>query len=105
MTYNADRFRSTFETENGEEIWAFLNKHDNILRMETATYLSRPAIEPLSPVLLKEFGDKITEDRVKQMIGHMTRQIMERQGYRLDQNGVRITREENMFSRASRYTS
>ena len=103
MNYNPDRFRSTFETENGDEIWAFLNEHDNILRMETATYLSRPALEPLSPELLKKFGDAITEDRTKQMVGHMTRQIMERLGYRLDQNGVRITGEGNMFSRASRY--
>ncbi len=104
MKYNPVRFSSTFEAENGDEIWAFLNEHDNILRMETATYLSRPAVEPLSPGLLKKFGDVITEDRTKQMIGHMARQIMERLGYRLDQNGVRITCEGNMFSRASRYT-
>lgn len=104
MTYNPEHFRSTFEKANGDQIWAFLNEHDNIIRMKTATYLSRPAVEPLSPELLEKFGDPIREDRTKQMIGHMTRQIMERLGYKLDQNDVRITIEGNMFSRATRYT-
>nr|WP_306263365.1 hypothetical protein [Pararhizobium sp. IMCC3301] len=101
--YNPDRFNSTYETKNGEEIWAFLNEHDNIIRMETATYLARPAVEPLSPKLKAKFGDDITEDRVKQMIGHMVRQIMEKRGYHHDQNAVRISRALNIFTRASRY--
>lgn len=105
FTYKPDRFGSTFDNEGGDAIWAFLNENDNKIRMETATYLSRPALEPLSPKLLEKFGEAITEDRVKQMIGHMVRQIMEHLGYRLDQNDVRITREGNMFTRASRYAA
>ncbi|OCW58989.1 hypothetical protein [Hoeflea olei] len=103
--YIPGRFNSTYERENGEAIWSFMNESENIIRMETATYLARPAVEPLSPGLLERFGNPIAEDRIKQMLGHMTRQIMERLGYRLERNGVRITRDGNIFTSASRYTA
>jgi hypothetical protein len=103
MEYQAERFSTTFENEDGAKIWAFLTDGENIVRMETATYLSRPAIEPLSPLLLERFGPKISTDRIKQMMGHMVRQIMEQCGYRLQQGNVKITSENNIFSRASRY--
>lgn len=102
--YNSDKFSSTYANEDGEAIWAFLCQEDNIIRMETATYLSRPAIEPLSPFLLDRFGPSIRRDRIKQMMGHMVRQIMERQGCHLQQSNVKIARADNIFSRASRYT-
>lgn len=103
MQYNADRFSSTFEKEAGAVIWEFLTGRENIIRMETATYLSRPAIEPMSPLLVQRFGHKVSSDRIKQMMGHMVRQIMEQRGYRLQQGNVKITSDENIFSRASRY--
>ncbi|KZL15713.1 hypothetical protein [Pseudovibrio sp. Ad37] len=103
MQYNAERFNSTFKKETGAAIWEFLTERENIIRMETATYLSRPAIEPMSPLLVQRFGHKISNDRIKQMMGHMVRQIMEQRGYRLQQGNVKITSDENIFSRASRY--
>jgi hypothetical protein len=102
--YEPGRFSSTFQSGGGGEIWAFLNRSDNIVRMETATYLSRPAAEPLSPLLLEQFGDRIAEDRMKQMVGHMIRQILEHRGYRLDRSNVRITSKGNIFTSATRYT-
>ncbi len=102
-TYNAARFVGTFEKENGSEIWSFLNEPENVVRMETATYLARPAAEPLSPFLLERFGDPTRADRVKQMIGHMIRQVLEHRGYRVDRNNVRINREGNIFTSATRY--
>lgn len=105
MKYKAERFSTTFENEDGADIWAFLTDKENLIRMETATYLSRPAIEPMSPLLVERFGPKISTDRVKQMMGHMVRQIMEQRGFRLQQGNVKITSSNNIFSRASRYTS
>lgn len=102
--YRPDKFSSTHATENGDTIWGFLCEETNIVRMETATYLSRPAVEPLSPFLLARFGAAIRQDRIKQMIGHMTRQIMENRGFHLQQSNVKISRAGNIFSRASRYT-
>lgn len=101
--YDARQFRSLFDTNLGRSIWAFLHEHDNLIRMETATYLGRPAVEPLSPGLEARFGKPAFEDRVKQMIGHMIRQIKERSGFRVDQAGVRITTTGNHFSSGTRY--
>lgn len=103
MEYQAERFSTTFENEDGATIWAFLTDKDNVIRMETATFLSRPAIEPLSPLLVERFGSRISNDRLKQMMGHMVRQIMEQRGYRLQQGNVKISSNNNIFSRASRY--
>jgi hypothetical protein len=103
VNYSAERFGSTFEKEEGAAIWEFLTGQENIVRMETATYLSRPAIEPMSPLLVEQFGPRISADRIKQMMGHMVRQIMEQRGHRLQQGNVKITSNGNIFSRASRY--
>lgn len=70
--------------------------------METASFLERAAVEPLAPGLVAEFGSNIAQDRIKQMIGHMVRQIMEARGYEIDRPGLRITR-ESLFSSGARY--
>jgi hypothetical protein len=70
--------------------------------METATLLERAAVEPLAAGLVAEFGDEVRDDRTKQMIGHMTRQIMEALGYEIDRSGLRITR-AGLFSSGAGY--
>jgi len=103
-TFDAGTFRELAGSALGRGLWAFLNEHDSLVRMETATYLERPAVEPLSPGLLKRFGDDVRQDRVKQMIGRMVRQILEGRGYRIDRQNVRIPAPENMFASGTRYT-
>lgn len=102
LEYQPQNFRDLFETELGNEIWGFMKRPENVVRMETATFLERAAVEPLAPGLLVEFGPDIGEDRIKQMIGHMARQIMEAIGYEIERPGLRITR-ESLFSSAARY--
>lgn len=63
MNYNAGRYSTTFANEGGKEIWDFLADPENLIRMETATYLSRPAIEPLSPLLHERFGNRAKRGR------------------------------------------
>ena len=104
MNYDAGRYSTTFANEGGKEILEFLVDPENVIRMETAAYLSRPAIEPLSPFLLERFGDRARQDRIKQMMGHMVRQIMESKGYVLQQGNVKISSANSIFSRASRYS-
>lgn len=101
--YRPDKFAMTFKDESGQALWDFLNEPETVIRMETASYLSRPAVEPLSPSLLQRFGPMVKRDRIKQMIGHMARQVMEAKGYSLDRSNVKITRVGNMFASASRY--
>jgi hypothetical protein len=101
---NPNQFSDIYESERGKAIWKFLIRPDNIVRMQTATDLDRAAVEPLGKGLLAEFGIEVAEDRMKQFIGHATRQFMEALGYFLDRQGMRITG-ENMFASASRYRS
>ena len=103
MIYRPDKFVKLYHTDAGRRLWDFLREHDNIIRMETATYLGRPAVETLSPHLLARFGGEIAQNQVKRMIGHMVRQIMEARGYHLERSGVLIRRRGNMFYCASRY--
>ena len=102
FNFNPGSFSDLSETTLGKCLWEFLNRKDSIIRLETATSLRRPAVEGLQPQLLENFGEEIKEDRFKQMIGRMVRQIMEYNGYSLDQTGVRI-RPRLLFSSASRY--
>jgi hypothetical protein len=80
-----------------------MNSPENIIRMETASFLGRPAVEPLSTELLRDFCSEVAQDRVKQMVGHMARQVMESLGYRIAQQNVRITR-NRVFSTGTRYS-
>ena len=101
LDYDPHNFRDLFETDLGQAVWAFMKRADDVVRMETATYLNRAAVEPLAPGLLRLFGPEIAQDRLKQMIGHMARQVMEAIGLELDRHGMRITR--SIFTTATRY--
>jgi hypothetical protein len=100
--FAAASFSDIAKTPLGKQVWSFLNNHDIVIRLETATYLRRPALEAVQRELLAKFGDEIRPDRWKQMMGRMTRQIMESKGYALDRSGVRI-RDGELFTSAARY--
>ena len=102
-TYTPNQFSDLYNSSFGKEIWKFLNEHDNIIRMITASDLQRPAVEPLSEVLLDRFGKNIKQDRIKQMIGHMVRQIMESLNYELASGNIKV-RFGSVFNRASKYS-
>ena len=99
--FDPGTFKGEFQSRLGQAVWAYLNEQDNLVRMETASYLGRPAVEPLSPGLLQRFGPEVREDRIKQLIGRMARQILERRGYRIDRQNVRM--KNNMFTSGTRY--
>ncbi|MFZ0944702.1 MAG: hypothetical protein WB930_04180 [Syntrophobacteraceae bacterium] len=100
--YEAGVYSKDYGTQLGQDLWNFLNSEENIIRMETATLLKRPAAEGIEEPLLETFGERVLLDRVKQMIGHMIRQIMERREYEVDMQNVRIA-SGAPFSRATRY--
>ena len=101
--FDAGSFSDIARAPTGLAIWSFLNEKSSLIRLDTATYLKRPALEAMQAHLLAKFGDEIRGDRWKQMMGRMTRQIMEHHGYSLDQTGVRI-RNGVLFTSAARYT-
>jgi len=101
-TFDAGSFADLADTPIAQALWQFLNSERSSDCLETTTFLRRPALEGLQPRLLAEFGEEIRADRLKQMIGRMTRQVMESRGYALDQTGVRI-RVGDLFTSAARY--
>ena len=102
LAYEPGNFILSAREPVGEALWEFLRRPENVVRMHTATELERAAVEPLSAGLVAEFGPEIGEDRTKQMIGHMVRQIMEATGYELDRHGLRIAR-NGLFTSGARY--
>lgn len=100
--FKAGSFSDIYETKMGKDLWKLLNSDEIFIRLETTSYLRRPALEGVQRQLLEEFGDKIREDRWKQMAGKMTRDILEDKGFSLDQSGVR-TKIKDLFTSASRY--
>lgn len=102
--YLPEKFGKYFNENGGAAIWEWLNQPDSVLRMETATYLKRPAAEALSPALLARFGAPVQVDHTKRMIGHMIKQVMENRGHPWERNGVSIRTKGNIFSTAARYS-
>ncbi|MCL1095856.1 hypothetical protein [Shewanella kaireitica] len=97
------------KTPEAEELWKFLCSPENQIRMETATFLRKPALEPLSPHLRESFdffrvesADKATFDRYKQLAGSMTKQVMAALGYEHEKGSVTVQRGD-VFKTASRY--
>ncbi|HYI49639.1 MAG TPA: hypothetical protein VEX35_14365 [Allosphingosinicella sp.] len=90
LEYKAGVYASVYATGLGQDLWVFLNEPDGVLMMTTATALGRPAVEGIEEALLARFGQGILDFRVKQMCGHMARQVMEAQGYRVSVQNTKI---------------
>ena len=101
--YRPGPFGNISSTDIGLRLWDFLNQDSTIRLMEDASDRGRPAVEPLSALLLEQFGQvEIAEDRIKQMIGHMIRQVLERSDYDLVADAVSV-RDKELFTRGARY--
>ena len=101
FAYSPDKFASLYQSPLGQRIWTFLTRLENVARLETASQLSKPAVEGIEEPLLDEFREEVLADRVKQMVGHMVRQIMEQRDWVLDQTDVKVA--SVPFSKAARY--
>ena len=102
MKYNANKFSDLAELQLGKDLWKFLNEKESIIRMELATEFGKTAAESVSKPLLDKFGDDVKVPRVKQMIGHMIRQIMEQRGYEMGSQNV-VVNIKRLFTKASKY--
>lgn len=99
--FDAAQFQNEYATSDGKRLWALLNRDDVIARMETASDLGQPALQPIEDLLLAELGETILQDRFKQMTGRMVRQILERRGFEHEASDVRLN--SVPFYKASRY--
>lgn len=103
MNVQRGRFGDIIDGPHGSALWDFLNRADNIIRMETATLLDCVAVEPLGPLLLREFSPGVARaDRFKQAVGFFAKQVLEGRGFRVHRSHCRIPR-EGLFSSGTRY--
>ena len=99
--YDAGPFRSLADTDLGRRLWQFLNEELTVARLETTTDRAKPAVFGIEEQLLQRFGNVVADNRVKQMIGHMVRQVIESRGYRIERRNVTIG--SALFSKGTRY--
>lgn len=104
LTYEPGRFADVANTALGRRLWRFLTEPDSVLRLEVASELRHPAVEGVANQLLERFGDEVRPDRIKQVVGHMVRQILEARGFALDAQNLRTRFGAGLFSRGSRYS-
>ena len=102
--FDSGSFSDVANTPMGKKRWNLLNSEDSRIRLETATYLGKPALEGLQRQLLAAFGDEIRLDRWKQVTGRMTKQIMEERGYSFVRSGMKVKVKE-LFTTAALYRS
>jgi len=100
-SYNPETFSTLYASPLGQRIWSFLIRPEIVARLGTASELGKPAVEGIEEQLLETFREDILVDRVKQMVGHMVRQIMEHDGWILDQAEVKV--QSVPFIKAARY--
>jgi hypothetical protein len=103
--FRAGNFTRAFNSANGVcgDIWTWLWRDDNIVRMETAAYFDKVGVAPLQPRLLADFDPAfIQQDQIKQMIGRMVRQIMEHHGYEWAGSGFKVS-PGDLFTTGSKY--
>ncbi len=99
--YKPGSFAANAATPLGRKLWAFLNGDASVRAMEVATDLGDPAVAGIEEALLSRFREDVLDNRTKQMVGHMARQVMERRGYVVDQKDVKMN--SIPFAKATRY--
>jgi hypothetical protein len=102
MDYNSGIYRAIYESEMGARVWEYLTEDQSIIKMETACELGKPAVEPLSAGLLERFGNKVQDNRTKQMIGHMVKQILFDRGYIIHSQNSKVS-SGGLFNKATSY--
>ncbi len=103
LTFDSGSFSDLADTPMGVDLWSLMTSPESLIRLETATYLGRPAIEAPQPQLLEAFGEVIRENRWKQVTGAMARQVMEYLGYKFVRSGVKI-KVKDLFSTGATYS-
>jgi len=63
------------------DIRSVLSREAVVRDMKEKSDLGRPAVEAVGALLIAEIGDEAQQDPVKQQIGKIVREIMERNGY------------------------
>lgn len=94
-------WRTAQTLREGEEILEFIAKPETRALLVSFANQGRPPVTAISRELLKEFGDEVKTPTVKQAIGIGVRAVLEEEGYRVVEKGVRL--EDVVFRTGSIY--
>jgi len=88
-----------------EDIARYLLDPNTFIRMQVATELGRPAVEPLAAHLEKVFSVTHHKDweSTRQFIGFIVRGVMEKHNYEVEKGGCKVSSKQSVFNRATRY--
>jgi hypothetical protein len=82
LKYEPRQFRNVWTRASSKRMWKYLNIHESLVRMDTAVEIKRTPYEGVAIPFEAEFARFLKNQRIKQMVGHMIRQIMTHHGYR-----------------------
>lgn len=85
-----------------DQIKQLLESEMMIVKLLLATKLGHPAVEGVDDDLYIAFGEQISEDKVKQRIGKIVKEIMEAQGYIVHKRNV-MCASSDIFTSGSVY--
>lgn len=88
-----------------KRLWKFLNERANAERLEFASELGHAALDGVVVRLEEAFPNDLQDQRTRQMVGAMIRQILAERGWEVGNSGVKVRRgTRGLFSVATRYT-
>lgn len=101
FTWNPEEFASLHKTDLGQHSWEFLTRPESLARLETASQVSKPAVDRIEEQFPDVFREYDLADRVMQIVCHIVRQILEQRDWVLDQSDVKVP--SVPFRMATRY--
>jgi hypothetical protein len=91
------------DTPFATQLWDFCNSQEALTCLKVTSFLGCAAVDGLQLLLFEKIDKKqFYNQKVKQMIGRMVKQIMQTQGYVVDVKATK-TRQKSLFSTGARY--
>lgn len=100
--FDSSYFGDAGRTKLADQLWRFLNSEDSVIRLIVASELRHVALDGVVLALEKKFGAVLKENRVRQMVGAMVKQVLAPHGWNVAEKSIKV-RFGEYFSVAARY--
>lgn len=100
--FDGAEFGAFGQSRVARSLWRFLNKPDQVVRLEVASELGHAALDGVIVDLERKFNRSLRGKRTKQMVGAMIKRVLESRGWRIGKTGIRV-RLGRRFTVAARY--
>ena len=100
--FDANYFGDMGRTKLANQLWRFLNAEESVIRLIVASELKHVALDGVVLALEKKFGNVLRENRVRQMVGAMVKQVLAPHGWQVAEKSIKV-RFGEYFTVAARY--